>query len=271
MPRATVNFRKRAKMGVLSECLERLKELREIWRPNEVNGRRGEEEPLWFRGHLNADWKLMPKLYRPEFAGSDENEIRHEFQSRALQFIQGRMPAGKWEWYFLMQHYGVPTRLLDWTENPLIALYFAVENHPASCDAALWVLDPTWLNKKLRRGIEGAMLHDWYEAQSYLRDLEDAFSGLKIRAGMPAAIEPPHVDRRLAAQSSRFVIFGATKDLMRTDAARRRDRRVGMIKISKESISSLQKDLIRYGITPATVFPDLTGLCQEICGKWKKV
>ena len=109
-----------------------------------------------------------------------ENEIRHEFKSRALQLIQGRLPADEWEWYFLMQHYGVPTRLLDWTENPLIAIYFAVEGHKADRDAAVWALDPTWLNRKLRRGIEGVMLHDWSEAQSYLRELEDAFSGVNI-------------------------------------------------------------------------------------------
>jgi hypothetical protein len=79
------------------------------------------------------------------------------------------------------------------------------------------------------------------------------------------------VDRRLAAQSSRFVIFGKTQDLMSTKAARkRRGLRVGMITIPKAAILSLQEDLVHYGITPATVFPDLTGLCQEICNKWKK-
>jgi hypothetical protein len=79
------------------------------------------------------------------------------------------------------------------------------------------------------------------------------------------------VDRRLAAQSSRFVIFGKTQDLMRTKAARKRwGLRVGMITIPKAAIPSLQEDLVHCGITPATVFPDLTGLCQEICQKWKK-
>jgi hypothetical protein len=263
MPNAKVTFRKRAKMGVLSECLERLKELREFWGPDEERDRRGEEEPLWFRGHPNADWKLTPKIYRPEFDGADENEIRHEFQSRALQLIQGRLPADKWEWYFLMQHYGVPTRLLDWTENALIALYFAVENHPATYDAAVWVLDPAWLNRKLRRSIEGAMLHDWSEAQSYLHKLEDAFSGRKVRAALPAAIEPPHVDRRLAAQASRFVIFGTTKDLMRTKGARARNPRVGMIRISKASIESLREDLVHYGITRRQCFPTSQGCVKR--------
>jgi hypothetical protein len=266
----SVKFRKRASMGVLSECLERLKELREQWRQDKEYAFRGEEQQLWFRGHLDADWKLTPKLYRRQFSGADENEIRHEFQSRALQLVQGRLPANKWEWYFLMQHYGVPTRLLDWTENALVALYFAVENHPIDRDAAIWVLDPTWLNLKLRRGIDGAMLHDWSEAQSYLPDLEEAFAGRRVRAALPAAIEPPHVDRRLAAQSSRFVIFGTTRDLMRTKAARKNDRRVGMIRILKGTIENLQNDLNHYGITPASVFPDLVGLCQEISSKWRK-
>jgi hypothetical protein len=269
-----VNFRKRPKMGALSEFSERVKELRQIWGVVDGVERRGEEEPLWFRGHIDADWKLTPKLYREPFIGADENEIRHEFQSRAPQLIQTRLPTSEWEWYFLMQHYGVPTRLLDWTENALVALYFAVEDRPATCDAAVWALDPSWLNRKLRRGIVGAMLPDWEEAQPYLPKLEAAFEGKKVTATLPAAMEPPHVDRRLAAQASRFVIFGTTKDLMRTKAARtrpHRDRRVGAIRIPQRYIKEIQTDLEHYGITASSVFPDLSGLCREICRKWSKL
>ena len=264
-------LRKYPRVGPLSECLERLKELREQWGRGGQIERRGEEQPLWFRGHADASWKLTPKLYRAEFVGSDENEIRHEFKSRALQLIQGRIPEDKWEWYFLMQHYGVPTRLLDWTENALIAVYFAVSEHRGETDAGVWALDPEWLNRKLRRGVSGAMVHDWSEAQSYLPELEEAFGGRRIRAALPAAIEPPHVDRRLAAQSSRFVIYGTTRDLMRTKGASERDRRIGMIQIPKNMVTSIQEDLVHLGITPASVFPDLFGLSQEICCKWKKM
>jgi hypothetical protein len=255
----------------LAEYLRRLKELSSKWGLDDQNKPYHERETLWLRGHHDSRWRLTPKLYRKEFRDADENEIRIEFQSRALQLIQGRVPTDKWEWYFLMQHYGAPTRLLDWTDNPLVALYFALADHSGISDAAVWALNPWWLNRQLRKDIAGVMLPDWHEAKPYLRELEDAFTGGPITTtALPAAIDPPHVDRRLAAQSSRFVIFGKTRDLMQTKAARSRlkkKRHVEMLTIPRNAIADIQAELYFCGVTHSLVFPDLKGLCDDICRK----
>jgi FRG domain len=61
--------------------------------------------------------------------------------------LTGKGPQNSWDWYFTMQHFGAPARLLDWTEGVLIALYFVVKDSSGEDDPAIWALDPWWLNK----------------------------------------------------------------------------------------------------------------------------
>jgi hypothetical protein len=103
-------------------------------------------EPVWFRGQSEFNWKLTPSVARVTGGIDAEFALVKRFKQNALSFLTNR-PLSEWDWLFLMQHYGVPTRLLDWTESPLVALYFAVsEIDHLGEDGALWCLLPKELN-----------------------------------------------------------------------------------------------------------------------------
>jgi hypothetical protein len=76
-------------------------------------------------------------------------QMLSRFQQRSIPFL-ARPLQGDWEKLFFMQHTAIPTRLLDWTENPFVALYFALTDEPETPngDAAIWVLDPAAWNRK---------------------------------------------------------------------------------------------------------------------------
>jgi len=104
-----------------------------------------------FRGHACADWKLQPTLERilesvgwsPELAEKCEEYSLHKFSSKAHHYIdRNTLPNTKLGWLSLMQHHGIPTRLLDFTESPFIALFFSlgqIDNADRQC--AIWALD----------------------------------------------------------------------------------------------------------------------------------
>ncbi len=125
----------------ITSIAELLKALEE--NNNEYNG------TVWYRGHANSDWKLVPGHYRQRISAS-ESSLKAKFKQNASMLID-TSPNSSFDWLFLMQHYGVPTRLLDWSENPLVALYFALEKGASEeSNAALWCLRPCELNKAAR-------------------------------------------------------------------------------------------------------------------------
>ena len=110
-----------------------------------------------FRGINNVSFKLIPKIgrsaYVEQFHGSQpeilnqlqdlEEQIMDQFRRMSVPFMDLRHMSA-WDQWTIGQHYGLPTRFLDWTENPLIAAYFAVEN--AKVDAAVYIIDRTQFN-----------------------------------------------------------------------------------------------------------------------------
>lgn len=98
-----------------------------------------------FRGQDNHIWPLLPKIGRPEFhktisKGLNEESILESWARYAEHYLD-KASLDKWNLMTLAQHYGLATRLLDWTRNPLVALYFATENVNEKCDGVVYILD----------------------------------------------------------------------------------------------------------------------------------
>jgi len=158
-----------------------------------------------------------------------ENELYEEFMQCAPQLSDTKSGEDEWEWgaYFLMQHHGVPTRILDWSDGTLIALRFAVREkpEPPTTGAFIYVLDPDSLAQHLRKLPERTEIESRWKEYSksdpyhqydddwgrlYLPlDEDDEKNPLLAAPKIPMLDDAPHINRRFAAQRSRFMVFGS--------------------------------------------------------------
>ena len=121
-----------------------------------------------FRGQ-REDWPLLPKLARLTHVGdilSAEHEMFATFRREAVADAEP-VPDNDWDWLALAQHHGLPTRLIDWTMNPLAAAWFAVGDPAARPDrpAVLWVYRPDDLIIQLAK-----WLVEWFVSQTLVHD-----------------------------------------------------------------------------------------------------
>jgi hypothetical protein len=170
-----------------------------------------------------------------------------------------------------MQHYGVPTRLLDWTENPMIALFFALtstKKDPTTGkhiqDAAVWALSPRLWNVKV-------FAHVSYDRGplSVSDRLLKAYAPLSDDAeeppALPAAIFGIHNSPRIVAQRGVFTIFGSNITPMESLFITEMFDDNALVKyvIPSGAIGLLLQKLLATGYTESMIFPGLDGLAME--------
>ena len=212
-------------------------------------------EVAWFRGHAREAWTLVPSAHRRH--PTLEAQFSQHFRLLAPS-ISDRCPAhaDTTAWLPLMRHYGLPTRLLDWSESVLVAAYFAIDgvrHEPSN----IWALAPGTLNSQsIGRFIP-------FLVDERVKPLvSDAF-GTRIGHTAPQylAALAPRTDRRMAAQLGNYTIHGTREPLEQDAPSAGYLRRVT---IGPDAIPRLKSELHLAGVRTSILFPDLASLAREI-------
>jgi len=225
---------------------------------------------LWFRGVHDARYALVPRLYRSD-AGVEElqaleREMFAEFRSRSRSLVAPDI-ASDWERMFVMQHYGVPTRLLDWSENAFYALYFAVSGAAErgfAGDAAVWVIDPAGWNSEIFPTMQppgnalcvGEATLDPYEPGRPLEELGES----------AAALWGLYNNPRITAQRGVFTVFGRSKSSLQDLFAAQgfAENVLVCLRLPKSILGELNDQVRLLGFRESMIYPDLGGLATEI-------
>ena len=215
------------------------------------------EDERTYRGVKDASFNLIPSLGRLTQYDDDqlvdyELRVMDEFKRRSRALLS-YTPTSEWDWIFLAQHHGIPTRLLDWTSNPLVALYFAVEDK-SDTDFAIY----SGFFNRLYQNSSGGMEVP-YRNGPRTTDLISPYEVEEV-----FAVHPTHRHQRYINQSGFFTIQPAPAQPIQ-DGVQVKHVFDGSLKQRFHTI------LIAFGITRFFLFPTLDELVRDIRSRWDHI
>lgn len=171
--------------------------------------------PFAFRGMERRDRPLASSLARLAEPGADISRLELALLRNFRKYAHSEAIGADsvWDWLALGQHRGLPTRLLDWTYSPLVALHFATEN-PASFDqdGVVWCVNFVEANKRLPRRLKRILQQEG--SDTFTVEMLGAFASLRefdalSREPFVVFLEPPAVDRRILNQLALFSLMSS--------------------------------------------------------------
>ncbi len=223
----------------------------------------------WFRGLTDKKYVLEPSIYRKPYKPELEATFLGQFKSQAPPFLQ-KLPINDWEWLFLMQHYGVPTRLMDWTAHPLVALTFTLKNLEKAADdnkdLVVYCLNPEKLNKRIT-----AIDFDENNPIPFIGDDQQYLFGVGQNKSnnLPIAIIGPLNNDRIIVQKGTFTLFPFKLD-KKIEEYEHADEFLKSITLKTGRLFEMKQSLENLGFTYDSLFPGLDSIAKSIVKPFKK-
>lgn len=253
-------------------------------------------EELWFRGMSNATFSLTPSLFREKrtiginYSG---REINGKYYRKSDAVMKSDLSAIETfinyyneffpekceefnliDYLYVMQHYEIPTRLLDFSRDELVALYFSVSsnNHVKCCDlqeeinefnenyghsekgSSIHIIDPKFTNNNT---------NSFVNLKDYILNIDDITIDMLSKIVLPICIETKNQDSRIVLQKGVFLLYGSDyRAYDEYDIFKSKTKKIFIPNSCRNSIKNELKQ--KFKISHSSIYPDIKGISLEL-------
>jgi hypothetical protein len=223
----------------------------------------------WYLGQPDLRGDLVPAFYKAGIRPEHEREVLRDWRQMSAEFAP---TAGLADWQLLVSAHlaGAPTRIIEWSANPLVALFMAVESMSAE-DGRVWALNPWIMNEHTADLLFVPPVDSAYFTK-YVVKVDALEAPALPEAAPPMAFRPLRSSRSYNVQNVYWTVHG--KDATPLDKLvffmKRADLFLTAIPIEAAAKKGIVKELHDIGVTRANLFPGASGLARTLAYRYSK-